>query len=90
MTEINSIGFIKDKNYMLKHDLCNIPGLSEYQEQNKIIKEEKEVLKEEDLEEKFEEGQEFEFVYTQKSIDNNSLISKKNMKIEMKKKYFMI
>jgi hypothetical protein len=40
ITEINRIGFLKDEEYMLKHDLCDIPGLSEYQEQqnNKDIK----------------------------------------------------
>ena len=31
MTEINDAPFIKDKNYLLNHDLCDIPGLSEYQ-----------------------------------------------------------
>ena len=34
MTEINEAKFIKDKDYLLTHDLCDIPGLSEYQEQN--------------------------------------------------------
>ena len=32
MTEINESPFIKDEEYLLKHDLCDIPGLSEYQE----------------------------------------------------------
>ena len=31
MTEINKAEFIKDKEYLLTHDLCDIPGLSEYQ-----------------------------------------------------------
>ena len=31
MTEINDSPFIQDKNYLLTHDLCDIPGLSEYQ-----------------------------------------------------------
>ena len=31
MTEINDCPFIKDKKYLLTHDLCDIPGLSEYQ-----------------------------------------------------------
>ena len=31
MTEINDSPFIKDKEYLLKHDLCDIPGLSEEQ-----------------------------------------------------------
>ena len=34
MTEINDSPFIKDKEYLLTHDLCDIPGLSEYQENN--------------------------------------------------------
>jgi len=83
MTEINSIGFIKNKNYMLTHDLCDIPGLSEYQEQNKVNKEEKEVLKKEDLEEKLKKGQEFGLNYTQKEINNSSLDTK-NKKVEKK------
>ena len=32
MTEINSEPFIRDKEYLAEHDLCDIPGLSEYQE----------------------------------------------------------
>ena len=39
MTEINDSPFIKDKEYLLSHDLCDIPGLSEYQ--GNQIKEEK-------------------------------------------------
>ena len=35
MTELNEIGFI-DKEYLLKHDLCDIPGLSEYEAKNEI------------------------------------------------------
>ena len=31
MTEINETPIIKDKNYLLTHDLCDLPGLSEYQ-----------------------------------------------------------
>ena len=31
MTEINDSPFIKDKTFLLTHDLCDIPGLSEYQ-----------------------------------------------------------
>ena len=32
MTELNEVEFIKDKEYLLTHDLCDVPGLSEYQE----------------------------------------------------------
>ena len=35
MTEVNTTPFIKDKEYLLSHDLCDIPGLSEYQEPKK-------------------------------------------------------
>ena len=31
MTEINDSPFLKDKEYLLSHDLCDIPGLSEEQ-----------------------------------------------------------
>ena len=31
MTEIKELPFIKDKDYLLTHDLVDIPGLSEYQ-----------------------------------------------------------
>ena len=33
MTELNEVEFIKDKEYLLTHDLCDVPGLSEYQEE---------------------------------------------------------
>ena len=60
MTEINNIGFLKDEKYMLTHDLCDIPGLSEYQEQIKVKKEDKN-KKDEDNEliEKLKKGEEF-------------------------------
>ena len=32
MTEIKETPFIKDKNYLLTHDICDMPGLSEYQQ----------------------------------------------------------
>ena len=44
MTELNEVEFIKDKEYLLTHDICDIPGLSEYQKnkseetKNKILK----------------------------------------------------
>ena len=31
MTEINTAPFIKDKDYLLEHDLCDVPGLTECQ-----------------------------------------------------------
>ena len=40
MTEINNSPFIKDENFLLTHDLCDIPGLSEAQND---IKEENDI-----------------------------------------------
>ena len=54
MTEVNTTPFIKDKEYLLSHDLCDIPGLSEYQETRKDNdnkqKEEKKDNKEKEVE----------------------------------------
>ena len=58
MTEINGSSFIKDKEYLLTHDLCDIPGLSEYQEtqnQSEEKNNEKEEKKKLDGESKIEE-----------------------------------
>ena len=44
MTEINIEPFIQDKKYLEDHFLCDIPGLSEFQEQNN--EQEKEIGKE--------------------------------------------
>ena len=41
ITEINSPGFIKDTEYLLSHDLCDIPGLSEYQDDTNKTNEDK-------------------------------------------------
>ena len=30
MTEINDSPFLKDKEYLLNHDLCDIPGLNDF------------------------------------------------------------
>ena len=43
MLEINNSPFIKDKEYLLNHDLCDIPGLSEYQT-NQMIKKKKRMI----------------------------------------------
>ena len=60
MTEINSTPFISDQDYLLTHDLCDIPGLSEYQnneefekknnDEDKMIVSKIEQIKEEDKE----------------------------------------
>ena len=84
VTEINSLGFIKDANYMLTHDLCDIPGLSEYQTQNKTNDQQKEEAKEnqEDLEEQLKKGQEFGMVYIPKTLEKEKGLFKKTTKEE--------
>jgi hypothetical protein len=49
MTEVNKVEFIEDKDFLLNHDFCDIPGLSEYQKPPEA-KEEKETPKEEQKE----------------------------------------
>ena len=85
MTEVNKVEFIEDKNFLLNHDFCDIPGLSEYQgtSENIIqIEEKKETPKESDnINEKMEIGmKQFGIVYKQ-----NNLIST-NSKIKKEKK----
>ena len=86
ITEINNKGFIKDENYMLNHDLCDIPGLSEYQEEqnNENINknDNKDLKEEEDLEEKKKKGQDFGLIYKPKKKENNSLLFKRNKRKE--------
>ena len=76
MTEINNIGFLKDEKYMLTHDLCDIPGLSEYQEQIKVKKEDKNKKDEDnDLKKKLKKGEEFGLVCDSKISKNKNLKS---------------
>ena len=49
MLEIGESKFIKDEKYLLTHDLCDIPGLSEYQQN---IKEKKEVIEKNEINKK--------------------------------------
>ena len=82
ITEINSLGFLKDSNYMLTHDLCDIPGLSEYQAQDNDSNQKKEEIKnqkEDDLEKLLKKGEEFGMVYRKKPPEN-----KETKKIETK------
>ena len=61
MTEINESPFIKDKKYLLTHDLCDIPGLYEYQknkEKEENIKEINFKNEQNDLDQKMKEGEE--------------------------------
>ena len=46
MTEINEVPFIKDKEYLFEHDLCDIPGLTEYQKNEKKEQETKNEINE--------------------------------------------
>ena len=62
MTELNEVEFIKDKEYLLTHDLCDIPRLSEYQT-NKS-EETKNTIDEDDFQKKVQKGvEEFGLVY---------------------------
>ena len=68
MIEINESPFIKDKEYLLTHDLCDIPGLFEFQmdttqnekieemDKENFIKEAKQIYLKYDEEEKKEEN----------------------------------
>ena len=77
MTEINSIGFLRDEQYMLTHDLCDIPGLSEYQEQMTIKKEnENNETKNNDLKETIQKGKEFGLI--ESNDTKNNVLKPKN------------
>ena len=84
ITEINSIGFIKDENYMITHDLCDIPGLSEYQEQNNEDNKKNQINeeKEENLEEKLKKGEEFGMIYKPKNLEKEKQYLKDRIKEE--------
>ena len=89
MTEINESPFIRDKEYLLTHDLCDIPGLSEYQEMKskeqpeEQTQEKKEPEKEKELKDKLEDIKK-QFIYDEQ--DENVLEEvneeKKDEKIE--------
>ena len=97
MTEVNQVQFIGDKNFLLSHDFCDIPGLSEYQgtPENIIQNEEKkETPKEEskekskiddNIDEKLANGmKQFGIVYKpKKPINLHSKIKKKINKDEI-------
>ena len=62
MTELNEVEFIKDKEYLLTHDLCDVPGLSEYHPEK--TKENKKIVDYCDFENKILKGvEEFGIVY---------------------------
>ena len=102
MTEINSEPFIKDKEYLAEHDLCDIPGLSEYQEnQNneKKIEKNAEPEKENIIEIKDNELLKIELeakkigLYTEerkreiKKLDENIINEKPRKKVEKKEDF---
>ena len=102
MTEINSEPFIKDKEYLAEHDLCDIPGLSEYQEnQNneKKIEKKAEPQKENIIEIKDNELLKIELeakkigLYTEerkreiKKLDENIINEKPRKKVEKKEDF---
>ena len=102
MTEINSEPFIKDKEYLAEHDLCDIPGLSEYQEnQNneKKIEKNAESEKENIIEIKDNELLKIELeakkigLYTEerkreiKKLDENIINEKPRKKVEKKEDF---
>ena len=67
MTELNEVEFIKDKEYLLTHDLCDIPGLSEYQAVK--TNENKKLVDDNDFESKVLKGvEEFGIVYKPKIL----------------------
>ncbi len=78
MTEINQSQFIKDEKYLLTHDLCDIPGLSESQKNNKEEKEEKNKI----IEEKEEKNKIIE-----EKEEKNKIIEVKGEKEETDKEF---
>ena len=91
MTEVNEVQFIKDKKFLLNHDFCDIPGLSEYQiasedKNQKEDQKEKEKPKEDsDEEEKYKKMMEigrkrYGIVYQKKKAVNIHL-KKKNKEV---------
>ena len=81
MTEINNIGFLKDEQYMLTHDLCDIPGLSEYQEQIKVKKEDK-IEEKINLEEQLKKGEQFDLIYKPKQSEPQNITPKNKNKTD--------
>ena len=91
MTEINEAPFFKDKDYLLSHDLCDIPGLSEYNgtngenENNTINENEKNNnVIDKEFEEKLKKGaEEFGLVINIKEKEENEEKEKKEKKEEI-------
>ena len=81
MTEINDSPFIKDKKYLLTHDLCDIPGLSEYQankEKKDYINEIQNKNGQNNLDDKMKEGEnEFGLFYNLELFQKEEEVEKK-------------
>ena len=101
MTELNNVGFIKDKEYLLTHDLCDIPGLSEYQNNDNNTKEENDLPKENNnpkkdddtFEDLLEKGKQFGLVYKPKKpieTEQNNNQATKDYKEEQDDLYYKI
>ena len=87
MTEINETPIIKDEDYLLTHDLCDLPGLSEYQNQQSEKnesnqKKNKEKLKGNDKD--FDQNQRILKNIFNSIIEDNSNISNEKVKDEGK------
>ena len=88
ITEVKEVEFIKDKEYLKLHDFCDIPGLSELQDnqqdKSKNLNENKKInIKEnnDDFEDKMEKGKKFGMIYIPKKIDyykSKNNLQKKN------------
>ena len=91
MTEINEIPFIKDKEYLQTHDLCDIPGLSEYQKnKNNEIKEKEKEKNKENSEDKNIEKKEVDFeddIFQKIDIENEHTYLTKIFKIIKNSKF---
>ena len=81
MTEINSEPFIEDKEYLSDHYLCDIPGLSEYQEN---INKEQQIIKNEEKKVNINMNDDNDFGLLEKGAKEIGLITDKRKK-EIKK-----
>ena len=73
ITELNETGFIKDEQYLLTHDLCDMPGLSEFQSQQENQEKIESVENSyKSFEKKVRKGiEEFGLVYNEIKTNNN-------------------
>ena len=86
MTEINEIPFIKDKEYLKTHDLCDIPGLSEYQNNKNNEIKEKEKEKEKEIKKENNNDKQFEEILKEGAKQGYIYLEKDNIKQENEEK----